>query len=314
MAIPAPFLSMLRCPATRQVLTEDQGWLVGPQGAQRYAVDELGIPLFAETLCSDDALRQQQHYDRIAEAYLANLGYPHTQEYMAYLDRAFLDVVDEASLGQVAELCCGNGEAFHLLGQRVCLGIGVDISKAMLTSARKNLPDPRYFFLQGDATNLPLEDAQFDSVFILGGIHHVNNRAGLFQSIHRILKPGGKFYWREPVDDFWLWRALRAIVYRVSNTLDDETEHPLRYAATARDLAQSGLQLQCWRTFGFLGYCLLMNSDVLVLNRLFRFVPGIRRLTRMMVAMDDWSVRLPGMSRYGLIVVGMAQKPADAAC
>jgi SAM-dependent methyltransferase len=233
---------------------------------------------------------------------------------MSYLDRAFLEVVDDGRLGRVAELCCGGGEAFQLLGTRVSQGVGVDVSRAMASSARRRWPDSRYFFLQGDATNLPLDDGQFDSVFILGGIHHVNDRVGLFQSIYRILKPGGMFYWREPVDDFWLWRALRAVIYRVSNMLDADTEHPLRYESTARDLAQAGLQLEIWRTFGFLGYCLLMNSDVLVVNRLFRFVPGIRAFTRVMTWGDDWSVRLPGMHRNGLIVVGVARKPMEASC
>jgi hypothetical protein len=38
--------------------------------------------------------------------------------------------------------------------------------------------------------------------------------------------------------------------------------------------------LTSWKTYGFLGFCLLMNSDVLIFNRLFRFIPGIRAITR----------------------------------
>jgi hypothetical protein len=52
-----------------------------------------------------------------------------------------------------------------------------------------------------------------------------------------------------------------------------------------------------------------MNSDVLIFNRLFRFVPGIRGFTRMMTHVDRMTLSLPGMSRAGLQVVGVAEKP-----
>ena len=51
-----------------------------------------------------------------------------------------------------------------------------------------------------------------------------------------------------------------------------------------------------------------MNSDVLVFNRLFRFIPGIRALTRLAAKFDDWTVRMPGLRRAGLQVVGVAEK------
>ena len=55
-----------------------------------------------------------------------------------------------------------------------------------------------------------------------------------------------------------------------------------------------------------------MNSDVLVFNRLFRFIPGIRFITRLAVNLDDLMVRLPGLSRAGLQVIGVAEKPSRA--
>src|SRR5262249_61704196 len=66
-------------------------------------------------------------------------------------------------------------------------------------------------FVQGDATMLPSAASNFDSVFMLGGIHHVRDRSPLFLEVARILKPGGHFYFREPVSDFVLWRAIRAV-------------------------------------------------------------------------------------------------------
>ena len=302
-------LELLRAPGSLEPLTEVRGAVIAASGA-RFAVTDTGIPLFAETIASHDARQQQAHYDAIAGAYLANLAYPHTQEYMAYLDERLLDAAAPAGMGAVAEICCGRGEAFHLLGSRVRRGVGVDVSVKMLEAAVREHAGRSIVFVQGEATRLPLASAAFDSVFMLGGIHHVNERQGLFDETARILKPGGRFVWREPVSDFFLWRWIRAVVYKVSPILDDATERPLVYEETVPYLDRAGLRLQSWRTFGFLGFCLFMNSDVLVFNRLFRFVPGIRALTRGSARLDDVITRWPALSRAGLQVVGVAVKPA----
>jgi SAM-dependent methyltransferase len=167
-------------------------------------------------------------------------------------------------------------------------------------------------FVQGDATRLPLKSDQFDAVVMFGGIHHVNDRQALFAEVARLLKPGGLFVFREPVDDFVLWRAIRSVVYRTASSLQADTEHPLRFRDTARGLAEAGLTLQAWRTYGFAMYCFLMNSDVLPINGLWRHVPGIRRLTRVAASFDEAVLGVPGLTRAGLIVIGTAMKPATA--
>jgi len=63
------------------------------------------------------------------------------------------------------------------------------------------------------------------------------------------------------------------------------------------------------KIFGFFGFCLFMNSDVLVFNRLFRYLPGIRAVTRLSAKIDDLITGAPGMKESGLIVVGSARKP-----
>ena len=50
-----------------------------------------------------------------------------------------------------------------------------------------------------------------------------------------------------------------------------------------------------------------MNSDVLIFNRLFRFIPGIRAITRAFARLDDWITSRPSWTRRGLQVVGVAE-------
>jgi SAM-dependent methyltransferase len=300
----------LRCPLTGETLERRGDALVSASG-QSYPLSPDGIPLFAQSVISREGARQQEHYDQLAQTFIENLGYPHTQEYIGYMDRVLQDTVGHDSLGDMVEICCGRGEALDIFPRRFESAIEVDVSLAMLCAARARHGDENIQFIQGDATRLPLASDIADTVVILGGIHHVPDRQRLFSEVARILKPGGRFIFREPVSDFFLWRWLRSIIYRVSPHLDHATERPLESAQTLPPLRQAGLEIKTWRTIGFLGFCLLMNSDVLVVNRLFRFVPGIRAITRGFTAFDDKITTMRPFRNAGLIVVGEAVKPAS---
>jgi len=311
-AVPGEYLAMLCSPRTRQPLRLADGRLESLDGSEHYDISPSGVPRFTAEFVSSAGRAQQSHYDGIVAKYVENLGYPHTEEYLAYLDQQLLDMLPAGSLGTVAELCCGRGEAARLLDRRMSRCVGIDVSAGMLEIARSDLPDDRFFFAQGDATMLPLRDRTVDNVVMLGGIHHVPDRLKLFREVARILKPGGGFYFREPLDDFALWRAIRKIVYRYSSALDHNTERPLRRGDTESALAQAGLALCDWQTRGFFGFCLLMNSDVLVFNRLFRYLPGIRPLTRAACRLDHFTTSLPGLRHAGLQVIGVARHAKQA--
>lgn len=304
-------LSLLQCPRTGEKLLYKDHSLVAESSNHRYPITEAGIPLFAGDYCSAEALAQQGHYDsdEVNKGYLENLTYPHTQAYFSYLDEMLIKQSASADLGTAAEICCGRGEAFLLFKDRMGLGIGLDISQKMLEHGRETQPEEHLRFLQGDATQMPLDSGCFDTVMMLGGIHHINDRQRLYSEIYRILKPGGRLIWREPVDDFFAWRWMRNIIYRISPALDHLTEHPLRYQSTYNQLTQANLKLIEWKTYGFIGYMLFMNSDIIFPLRLLRHVPNVERFVRRVARFDDWLLSLPGMHNRGVQVIGVAQKP-----
>lgn len=300
--------ALLQLPHSGETVQYRNGHYYGTRTVSQIPESD-GILLFTPHPASHTSISQQQHYDKIAKAYLENLEYPHTKEYNQYLDNAFIGATHDQHLGVAAELCCGSGEAFSLLKSQIDIGIGIDISHNMLIKARTSHPEANFCFTQADVTQLPIKDNCIDTVLILGGIHHVPDRDQLFKEVYRVLKPGGKFFWREPVSDFFLWRWLRAIIYRLSPMLEHESERPLEYPETAPVLARNGLRLIRWDTLGFIGFCLLMNSDVLYFNRWFRFIPGIKRITRFFIKLDQLMLRIPGLRNAGLQVVGVASKP-----
>ena len=305
-------LSIFRSPVDGAELDRhDENGLHAASGLT-YRVTDDGIPLFTEHEISSEARVQAAHYDRIAKAYVANLEYPHTQEYMAFLDQVLDDATGTEPLGCVAEICCGHAEAINRYSDRIDVAVGIDISIEMLRVAIDENPGPRRYFIQGDATCMPLADNTFDTVFMLGGIHHVNARARLFSEIARILRQGGQLIFQKPLDDFLPWRLIRRVVYRWASALDADTERPLRRKETVPLLERNGFDVTQWRTEGFLGFCLFMNSDVLVANRAIAFVPGIRSVTRGFTRLDALTRRVHGMRNCGLQVVAHAQWTGDA--
>lgn len=299
-------LPLLICPKTKEKLKLENGSLVSKN--TNYKITNDSIPRFLESSRNKDAIIQERHYDSVADKYIENLSYPHTIEYLGYLDNKLDKIVNKTEIGVAAEICCGAGEAFKLYESKIDFGVGVDVSVNMLTNARATFNTDKIFFTQGDATCLPLADDSFDTVFCLGGIHHVNDRKSFFNEVNRILKPNGRFIWREPVSDLLLWKILRTIIYKISPSLDYDTESPLQYNDTVPVLKEAGMELESWKTYGFLGFCVFMNSDVLVFNRFFKYIPGIRYITKLFIFLDELCAKMPLLQRKGLQVIGSAIK------
>ncbi|MGV3623176.1 MAG: class I SAM-dependent methyltransferase [Archangium sp.] len=67
--------------------------------------------------------------------------------------------------------------------------VGVDLSSAQLSAARKN--HPALPVLRGDATRLPFENDTFDRVHCSWLLEHVPSPVAVLREVRRVLKPGG---------------------------------------------------------------------------------------------------------------------------
>lgn len=69
----------------------------------------------------------------------------------------------------------------------------LDYSEDMIEQAKKRLRDSANIsFIQGDACNLPMDDASFDTVLSMNGFHVFPDKERAFRETWRVLKPGGK--------------------------------------------------------------------------------------------------------------------------
>lgn len=115
-------------------------------------------------------------------------------------------IIDE----KVLELGCGNGRTFNYnLFKNY---YGVDINHKSLQHFKKYYPLAKLF--QSSLNTLPFDDNSFSKVICFHTLEHLYDIAGCLEEIHRILKPGGKFYYAIPTEGTLLWSIGRFFITR----------------------------------------------------------------------------------------------------
>jgi len=141
-------------------------------------------------MTSGDNESTRSGYDRLAGAY--------AQRFLDELDgkpfdRRLLDhfAADVSDRGDVCDVGCGPGHVARYLRDRGINVFGLDLSPAMVATAREHHPEIR--FVEGDMAASKLPDASLAGVVAFYAI--VNSApeklAGIFEEFARVLKPGG---------------------------------------------------------------------------------------------------------------------------
>jgi len=131
--------------------------------------------------------------------------------YMRMVSKSFVSVARKWGVtgGKVLDVGTGTG----LLAIEFAKGVpgvqvaSLDLSDVALALARDNTQKSqvslRVSFEKGDAEDMPFEDDTFDLVISSDTLHLVKNPIKMFNEIHRVLKPQGRFF----ISDFrrsWL--------------------------------------------------------------------------------------------------------------
>ena len=103
----------------------------------------------------------------------------------------------DLSAGRLLDLGCGTGSQSIQLAQRGFDVTGTDISETAVSAARNEAARAARIipFFQDDIRHSLLQ-GPFDIIFDRGcfGVLSESDRAGFARTIHRLLKPGGRFY------------------------------------------------------------------------------------------------------------------------
>lgn len=93
------------------------------------------------------------------------------------------------------DVCCGTADWTIALAKAVGPTgsvIGLDFSEGMLEAGRPKVASyPNITLQQGNAMELPFQDASFDYVTIGFGLRNVPDYLTVLKELHRVLKPGG---------------------------------------------------------------------------------------------------------------------------
>lgn len=125
------------------------------------------------------------NYDAIAPQY--NQRYPQSQNWER--GQALLSLAKKINAKNILEVGCGTGYWVNLLYAPNRKIFGLDFSLGMLKHAKaQTVP---LYLTQGNATQLPLQNATFDLVYCVDAIHHFGNHQAFIQEASRLLRPNG---------------------------------------------------------------------------------------------------------------------------
>jgi SAM-dependent methyltransferase len=92
--------------------------------------------------------------------------------------------------GSALDAACGTGRYAAYLAGRGHEVVGIDQSPAMLERARAKLPGAR--FLEGDLTNIPVDDNAVDAAVCALALVHVEDLDTAMGELARVVRPGGR--------------------------------------------------------------------------------------------------------------------------
>ncbi len=98
-----------------------------------------------------------------------------------------------AAGGSALDVACGSGKLTARLARIAGSGgrvVGLDFSPEMLAIARHDHPGIE--FVEGDALNLPFDDASFDATTIAFGLRNLADPVRGLREMIRVIKPGGR--------------------------------------------------------------------------------------------------------------------------
>jgi cyclopropane fatty-acyl-phospholipid synthase-like methyltransferase len=119
--------------------------------------------------------------------------------------RRFFQTLELRSSNHVLDVGCGSGGPAMFMAEEVgCRVTGIDINEAGVQvgeklAKNKGLDSRISFRLVDVSGRLPFADMAFDAIVCMDAICHMPARGDLFKQWHRLLRPGGRMLFTDPV-------------------------------------------------------------------------------------------------------------------
>lgn len=117
----------------------------------------------------------------------------------------FIDSLALTSGKKLLDIACGaGGPALRIAAKTGCSFVGIDLHEdavlaAQALAAERNLSDRAEFRVANAAESLPLADSEFDAITCIDAINHLPDRPRIVGEWVRVLKPGGRLLFTDPI-------------------------------------------------------------------------------------------------------------------
>ncbi|NNK45549.1 MAG: metalloregulator ArsR/SmtB family transcription factor [Altererythrobacter sp.] len=111
------------------------------------------------------------------------------------VEQALATALGDAPVGDLLDIGTGTGRIAELLADHASRVVALDKSLEMLKLARaklQHLPTDKVELVQGDFTDLPFSEAQFDTVLLHQVLHFAQEPELVLQEAARVTRPGGR--------------------------------------------------------------------------------------------------------------------------
>lgn len=149
-----------------------------------------------------------KEYSALAPAY--------DQRWSTYLDRSLqmtFEVILNLPADRVLDVGCGTGLLLEKLSKRLDDAelFGIDRVPAMLNVARRRIGH-RATLLEGEAAELPFDDAAFELVTSTNALHYFADADAALQELRRVMSPHGHLVITDWCRDFAWMKLLNCIL------------------------------------------------------------------------------------------------------
>ncbi|HSP06052.1 MAG TPA: class I SAM-dependent methyltransferase [Acidobacteriota bacterium] len=119
--------------------------------------------------------------------------------------RKFLGWINLSAGKMLLDVACGSGgPALRIAADTGCSVVGIDVHEAAISTANslaaaRGMTERAEFRLVNASGRLPFRDGSFDAVTCIDAINHLPERREVIAEWSRILKPGGRLLFTDPI-------------------------------------------------------------------------------------------------------------------
>lgn len=245
-----------------------------------------------------EELMQQAHFDRVSINHELHNADIYTKYYRVKFIYDLMSEKLELGGKRVLDAMSGGGYTVGYLLSKEAKVTGLDISPKVVETFQRQWPEVE--IRQASVLDTQFEDASFDHIFVVGGLHHMHPYLNeTLDELYRILKSGGYLCFYEPHAGA-LPDMVRLIWYKFDNFFEkNEKAIDLEALMAVNEQRFDFVKTQYG---GNLAYLFVLNSSAL------RIPLGWKKYySKPLMAIEGWLNQFQG-ERLSCAVVGQWRK------